>query len=149
MPASVTVLFSGIVRSRSLNSPLNVTLIGFYPHDMDQELGLSDFKNEDVVLATGNFRIIEDMNKNGNKELIITDDTKIVHLRSMSFPEYQKPSTIMQTNPAQSTSTPLSWELNDQDKTDLPNTIAQTIATSVKGNIRHKKSTSTSRPSIS
>ncbi|RIB17601.1 hypothetical protein C2G38_2186870 [Gigaspora rosea] len=120
---------------------------------MDQELGLSDFKNEDVVLATGNFRIIEDMNKNGNKypvlKLIITDDTKIVHLRSMSFPEYQKPSTIMQTNPAQSTSTPLSWELNDQDKTDLPNTIAQTIATSVKGNIRHKKSTSTSRPSIS
>ncbi|CAG8442404.1 9608_t:CDS:2, partial [Scutellospora calospora] len=58
---------SGIVRSRSLNSSLNVTLVGFYPHDLDQELSLSEFENEDVVLATGNFRIIEDINKNGKK----------------------------------------------------------------------------------
>ncbi|CAG8727404.1 1754_t:CDS:1, partial [Dentiscutata heterogama] len=55
---------SGIIRSQSLNSPLNVILIGFYPNNAIQELSLPEFANEDVVLATGNFRIIENIDNN-------------------------------------------------------------------------------------
>ena len=90
MPASVTVLCyisnyrksftnkdltiveaSGIVRSRSLNSPLNVILIGFYPNNAIQELSLPEFENGDVVLATGNFRIIENIDNDNKKYPIL------------------------------------------------------------------------------
>ncbi|CAG8629251.1 3250_t:CDS:2, partial [Scutellospora calospora] len=39
----------------------------FYPYDLDQELSLSEFENENIVLATRNFHIIEDINKNSKK----------------------------------------------------------------------------------
>ncbi|CAG8438641.1 11265_t:CDS:2 [Dentiscutata heterogama] len=90
MPATVTVLCyitnhrksfasknlsiveaSGVIRSRSLNTSLNITLIGFYHDDTIQELSLPEFKEEDVVLATGNFRIVEGVDNEGNKYPIL------------------------------------------------------------------------------
>ncbi|CAG8729112.1 21835_t:CDS:2, partial [Dentiscutata erythropus] len=50
---------SAIVRSRSLNSSLNVILIRFYPKNTIQELSLPEFEDKDVVLTTGNFCIVE------------------------------------------------------------------------------------------
>ncbi|CAG8687274.1 20478_t:CDS:2 [Cetraspora pellucida] len=61
----------GIVRSRSLNSPLNVILIGFYLTNTIQELSLSEFKNGDVILVTGNFRIIENIDNDNKKYPIL------------------------------------------------------------------------------
>ncbi|CAG8628616.1 13568_t:CDS:2 [Dentiscutata erythropus] len=242
MPASVTVLCyitnyyksptnkdltiveaSGIVRSRSLNTPLNVILIRFYPNNAIQELSLPEFENGDVVLVTGNFRIIESIDDDNKKypilkivlndivrfnnidpnnipafpimlnmtavaqeepvideedvtikvssrnfidqdyinievmcyysvyawhlmnvitsvkkhlviyingELMITDDSNIVHIRSISFPKYQNSILFARD------SIHLSWETNDKDNENKSNTIAQTIATRVKGNIR-------------
>ncbi|CAG8771599.1 9165_t:CDS:2 [Dentiscutata erythropus] len=253
MPASVTVLCyvtnyrksfankdltiveaSGIVRSRSMNSPLNVILIRFYPNNVIQELSLPEFENEDVILATGNFRIIENVDKDNKKypilkvivlndiirfndidpnnipafpillnmtavaqeepvideedvtikvssrnfidqdyaniemmcyysvyarhlmniittvkkhsviyingELIITDDSNLVHIRSISFPEYQ--NSILATRDT----IQLSWETKNNDEENKLNTVAQTIATKVKGNSRRKKITPTTTP---
>ncbi|CAG8824962.1 6944_t:CDS:2, partial [Racocetra persica] len=185
---------SGIVRSRSLGFPLNVILTGFYHHDTIQELNLPEFEDKDVVLATGNFRIVEGTGQNDEKysilkitlndvvrfdtldpnnlpafpilinmtalvqedpeidnedvvinvltknyvdqgynnlkltcyhptsaqyltnttavikkdsviyvngELMITDDDNIVHIRNVSFPEYQKLNTITKSSPMQ------------------------------------------------
>ncbi|CAG8600604.1 13970_t:CDS:2 [Cetraspora pellucida] len=91
MPASVTVLCYvtsyqkklvpnkslsivealDIIRSRSLGFPLNVILTGFYHHDTIQELNLPEFEDKDVVLATGNFRIIEGTGQNDEKYSIL------------------------------------------------------------------------------
>ncbi|CAG8778498.1 17257_t:CDS:2, partial [Dentiscutata erythropus] len=162
-----------IVRSRSLDSPLNVILTGFYHYDTIQELNLPEFEDKDVVLATGNFRIIEGTGQNNEKysilkiilndivrfdtlnlpvfpilinmmvELIITDDDNIVHIRNVSFLEYQKLNTITKSSPVQ-----FSWESKDQNDTNQQNapTIAQTIATRVKGSTQHKKTTPNPKP---
>ncbi|CAG8731706.1 16956_t:CDS:2 [Cetraspora pellucida] len=62
---------SGVVRSRSLDSSLNVILTGFYHHDTIQELNLPEFEDKDVVLATGNFRIVEGTGQNDEKYSIL------------------------------------------------------------------------------
>ncbi|CAG8745526.1 9172_t:CDS:2, partial [Dentiscutata erythropus] len=62
---------SGVVRSRSLDSSLNVILTGFYHHDTVQELNLPEFEDKDVVLATGNFCIIEYTGQNDEKYSIL------------------------------------------------------------------------------
>ncbi|CAG8492142.1 8220_t:CDS:2, partial [Scutellospora calospora] len=62
---------SGIVRSRSLDSSLNVILTGFYHHDTIQELNLPEFEDKDVVLATGNFHIVEGTGQNDEKYSIL------------------------------------------------------------------------------
>ncbi|CAG8610954.1 14426_t:CDS:2 [Dentiscutata heterogama] len=209
MSASVTVLYyitnyhksftnkdliiietSGIVRSRSLNSPLNVILIRFYLTNTIQELSLPEFENGDVILVTRNFRIIENIDNDNKKYLIlkivlnniicfndidpnnipaflillnmtavaqeepiideedvtikfmITDNANIVHIRSISFPEYQ--NSILSARD----SIHLTWETKDKDKDDenkLTN-IAQTIASRVKGSICYKKITPTTKP---
>ncbi|CAG8824727.1 13396_t:CDS:2, partial [Gigaspora rosea] len=41
---------SGIVRSRSLNFPLNIILIGFYSNNAIQELSLPEFENGDIIV---------------------------------------------------------------------------------------------------
>ncbi|CAG8456359.1 12240_t:CDS:2 [Dentiscutata heterogama] len=91
MPASVTVLCYvtsyqkklvpnkslsivkalGIVRSQSLDFPLNIILTGFYHHDTIQELNLPEFEDKDVVLATEHFRIIEGTSQNDEKYSIL------------------------------------------------------------------------------
>ncbi|RIB08562.1 hypothetical protein C2G38_2045050 [Gigaspora rosea] len=76
-----------------------------------------------------------------NGELIITEDDKIVHIRSVSFSEYQKLNTILKNSPTQ-----LSWESQNQPEPDPQNTAAQTIATKVKASIRRKKITPASKP---
>ncbi|RIB13881.1 hypothetical protein C2G38_2144335 [Gigaspora rosea] len=250
MPATITVLCyitchrksfasknlsiveaSGIIRSRSLNASLNVTLIGFYHDDAIQELSLPEFEEKDIVLATGNFRIIEGIDNENKKypilriilndivrfnsidpndlpafpilinmtaitqedptigedvtikvlvknfinqdyvniemicyhpvstrhlmnvttvvkrhtvlyingELIITDDSNIVYIQSISFPEFQKITPISRNL------IELPWESKNQNDKTTQNTVAQTIAGRVKGNIR-KKPVSTTNP---
>ncbi|RIB13546.1 hypothetical protein C2G38_2098066 [Gigaspora rosea] len=75
-----------------------------------------------------------------NGELMITDDSNIVHIRSISFPEYQK--SILSDRD----SIHLSWETNDKDNENKSNTVAQTIATRVKGSIHRKRTTPTTKP---
>ncbi|CAG8728583.1 7042_t:CDS:1, partial [Racocetra fulgida] len=57
--------------SRSLNYPLNVILIEFYLDDTIQELSLPEFKDKDVILATGNFRIVENIDQNNRRYSIL------------------------------------------------------------------------------
>ncbi|CAG8633422.1 16970_t:CDS:1, partial [Racocetra fulgida] len=78
-----------------------------------------------------------------NGELMITDDDNIVHIRNVSFPEYQKLNTITKSSPMQ-----FSWESKDQNNTNQQNasTVAQTIATRVKGSTRRKKTTPNPKP---
>ncbi|CAG8829705.1 15124_t:CDS:2, partial [Gigaspora margarita] len=61
----------GIVRSRSLNSSLNIILIRFYPTNTIQEVSLPEFENGDIVLVTRNFHIIENINNNNKKYPIL------------------------------------------------------------------------------
>ncbi|CAG8801804.1 17857_t:CDS:1, partial [Dentiscutata erythropus] len=58
---------SGVVRSRSLDSPLNIILIRFYPYDVIQELHLPEFEDKDIILATGNFHIVENIDQDNKK----------------------------------------------------------------------------------
>ncbi|CAG8658408.1 12551_t:CDS:1, partial [Dentiscutata heterogama] len=62
---------SGIVRSQSLDSLLNVILTRFYYYDTIQELNLPEFENKNVVLATGNFCIVEGTDQNNKKYPIL------------------------------------------------------------------------------
>ncbi|CAG8548916.1 15050_t:CDS:2, partial [Gigaspora rosea] len=55
-----------------------------------------------------------------NEELILTDNSRIVHIQNLSFPEFQK-------------------ESKDQVNADQCNTVAHTIATRVKGNTQANK----------
>ncbi|CAG8457621.1 11148_t:CDS:2 [Dentiscutata erythropus] len=91
MPASITVLCyimsyqkklisnknllivkaSNIVRSRSLNSSLNIILTRFYHYDTIQELNLPEFEDKDVVLATENFHIVEGTGQTDEKYSIL------------------------------------------------------------------------------
>ncbi|CAG8456295.1 10761_t:CDS:2 [Dentiscutata heterogama] len=62
---------SGVVRSQSLDSSLNIILTGFYYHDTIQELNLPEFEYKDVVLTTRNFRIVKNMGQNNEKYSIL------------------------------------------------------------------------------
>ncbi|CAG8508612.1 10735_t:CDS:1 [Racocetra fulgida] len=75
-----------------------------------------------------------------NGELIITDDSNLVHIRNISFSEYQS-SLVTARDTIQ-----LSWETKNNDEENKLNTVAQTIATKVKGNNRRKKITPTTTP---
>ncbi|CAG8757976.1 10480_t:CDS:2, partial [Cetraspora pellucida] len=50
-----------------LNLPQKVFLKGFYPQNISQEFSLSAFEKEDVILATGKFRVVECINENDEK----------------------------------------------------------------------------------
>ncbi|CAG8539932.1 3583_t:CDS:1 [Cetraspora pellucida] len=75
-----------------------------------------------------------------NRELIITDDSNIVHIQNISFSEYQ--NSILSARD----STHLSWKDKDKDDKNKSNTVAQTIATRVKRSIHCKKTTPTTKP---
>ncbi|KAF0543820.1 hypothetical protein F8M41_003309 [Gigaspora margarita] len=73
---------------------------------------------------------------------MITDDANIVHIRSISFPEYQ--NSILSARD----SIHFTWKTKDKDNDDENKSIniAQTIASRVKGSICHKKTTPTTKP---
>ncbi|CAG8772625.1 8854_t:CDS:1, partial [Gigaspora rosea] len=48
-----------------------VILTGFYPHDTSKELSLPEFEDKSVILATGNFRIIEDVGQNNERKPVL------------------------------------------------------------------------------
>lgn len=58
---------SGFMKSRSSNSPLKIFLKGFYSQNSTQKYSLPPFEKENVILATGKFRVVEYINeKNEN-----------------------------------------------------------------------------------
>ncbi|CAG8560449.1 15756_t:CDS:2 [Dentiscutata heterogama] len=203
MLASITVLCYVTSYQKKLIPNKNLSIVEA------SELNLPEFENKDVVLATGNFCIVEGMGQNDEKysilkitlndivrfntldpnnlsafpilinmtalvqedpeinnkdvvvnvliknyvdqdsviyindELMITDNDNIVHIYAVSFPKYQKLNTITKNNLMQ-----FSWESTDQNNTNQQNasTIAQTIATRVKGSTRRKKTTLIAKP---
>ncbi|CAG8695214.1 3644_t:CDS:2 [Ambispora leptoticha] len=82
---------SGVIRSRSLDSPLKIFLKGFYPQGTSEELSLPSFDVEDVVIATGKFRIVEYVNETNEKvptlKMVLND---LVHLniKPNNLPEF-------------------------------------------------------------
>ncbi|CAG8799433.1 5304_t:CDS:2 [Dentiscutata erythropus] len=72
---------SGFMNSRSLNTPMKLFLKGFYPVNATQEFSIPSFEKEDIILATGKFRIVEYINEKNEKlsalKIILSN---IVHL---------------------------------------------------------------------
>ncbi|CAG8569957.1 17026_t:CDS:2 [Gigaspora margarita] len=66
--ALTIVKASGVMRIRNSTSPLNVLLIGFYSQDDDTpDPTLATFSSEDVLLVSGKFRFVEDIDETGRK----------------------------------------------------------------------------------
>ncbi|CAG8757073.1 41891_t:CDS:1, partial [Gigaspora margarita] len=64
---------SGVMRLRNNASPLNVLLVGFYSQDeytQDPTIStLSTFSTEDVIIVTGKFRFIEELDEDEKNSL--------------------------------------------------------------------------------
>ncbi|CAG8802552.1 21651_t:CDS:2, partial [Dentiscutata erythropus] len=162
----------GVVRSRSLDSSLNVILTEFYHHDTVQELNLPEFEDKDIVLATRNFCIIEGTGQNDEKYSILKNyvDQGYVNLKLTCYyptsAQYLtnttaviKKDSVVYINSElmitdddnivhiQNVSFPEYQRLNAITKNNLnAPTITQTIATRVKESTCRKKTTPTSKP---
>ncbi|CAG8835388.1 45304_t:CDS:2, partial [Gigaspora margarita] len=101
-----------VVRSRSLDSSLNIILndiVHFTTLDPENlpafpiminmiALVKEDQKinKEDVTIIVKKHSVVY-----VNKELILTNNSRIVHIQNLSFPEFQKVNAIMTINPTQ------------------------------------------------
>ncbi|CAG8521781.1 28678_t:CDS:2 [Dentiscutata erythropus] len=72
---------SGFINSRSLNAPMKLFLKSFYLINTTQEFSIPLFEKENIILATGKFRIVEYINEKNEKlsalKIILSN---IVHL---------------------------------------------------------------------
>ncbi|CAG8656680.1 hypothetical protein C2G38_2204752 [Gigaspora rosea] len=58
-------------KNLSIVEALDVILTGFYLHDAAKELSLLEFEDKSVILATGNFHIIEDIDQNNKRKPVL------------------------------------------------------------------------------
>lgn len=66
--ALIIIKAAGVMRLRNSVSPLNILLIGFYSQDDDTpDPTLATFAPEDVVLVSGKFRFVKDVDETGKK----------------------------------------------------------------------------------